>query len=57
MTDMPICMGCGASGVVTFGSLCHGCLAAEERADRESDEARETARESRKGFGGKGRGR
>lgn len=33
MTDMPICMGCGRSGVVTFGSLCHSCVAKDEEND------------------------
>jgi NMD protein affecting ribosome stability and mRNA decay len=31
MTVMPFCMRCGASGVVTYGSLCGQCIAAEER--------------------------
>lgn len=44
---MPFCMGCGRKGVVTFGSLCHTCTAADER---QADEMRETAREAGKGW-------
>jgi NMD protein affecting ribosome stability and mRNA decay len=47
MTAMPFCMRCGRTGVVTFGSICGRCLAADER---ESDEMRETAREAGKGW-------
>lgn len=51
MTEMPFCMSCGRKGVVTYGSICGRCLAAEEAADRTVDEALETRRESRKGYG------
>lgn len=28
--DMPFCMRCSRSGVITYGSLCEACLMAEE---------------------------
>lgn len=37
MSDMPICMGCGASAVVTYGSICDRCIAREEREEADRD--------------------
>jgi len=53
---IPRCAKCGKQRVL-YGGLCGPCGDAEAEADRQSDEARETARESRKGFGGKRYGR
>lgn len=31
--EMPFCMGCTRSGVITYGSLCEACLMADEALD------------------------
>jgi hypothetical protein len=53
---IPKCAKCSKQRVL-YGGLCGPCGDAEVEADRQTEDALETRRESRKGFGGKGRGR
>lgn len=47
---IPRCPKCGKQRVL-YGGTCGPCGDAEREADVRSDEARETAREARKGYG------